>query len=267
MELDSRVYGLKDKVAIVTGGGAGIGKGIVTELARAGASVAVVDIDNMTAERTVNEVRALGGKATKIIADVQESEQVDRIVRQTLNEFGTIDILVNNVGGLAGIVHQIPFWEMSEELWDKVIRLNTKPLYLWSKAVALFMIENKKGGSMINISSMVGMVPPSTLCAAYGLAKAGIINFTVTAAADLGKYGIRVNAIAPGRITTPMTDKLYEDHPEVRIPQIRIIPLGRIGTPEDIGQVAVFLASDAAGYISGHTVLVSGGLTHLYTPR
>jgi len=127
------------------------------------------------------------------------------------------------------------------------------------------MIHQGKGGSIINISSLVGIAPPSSLCIPYGLAKAGIINFTATAAVDLGKYNIRVNAIAPGRTETPMTARMYHNRPKRREAQVKLIPLGRIGKPEDIGRVAVFLASDAAAYISGHTIVVSGGLTHLYT--
>jgi len=126
-----RVYGLEDKVAIVTGGGSGIGGGIAVELAKAGANVIVVDIQPKVAENMVNELRAIGRKAMKVIVDVQESEQVDNVVRRALQEFGTIDILVNNVGGLSGIDSQVPIWEMSEDLWDKVIRLNTRyfPMY------------------------------------------------------------------------------------------------------------------------------------------
>jgi len=267
MELmHSPVYGLRDKVAIVTGGGGGIGRGIVLELSKAGASVVIAEVDSEATKKTEDEVRRMGGKALGVVADVQQDDQVDHVVREALDAFGAVDVLVNNVGGLCGIERKISFWEMSEILWDKVIRLNTKPLFLCSKAVANIMIQQRKGGCIINITSIVGLVPPSSLCAPYGLVKAGIINFTTTAAADLGRYGIRVNAIAPGRVETPMTDRLYRDHPWAREPQIRMIPLGRIGKPEDIGRVAVFLASDAASYVSGHTILVSGGLTHLYTP-
>ncbi|MBO05991.1 MAG: hypothetical protein CMI58_03000 [Parcubacteria group bacterium] len=265
--MDLSAYGLENKVAIVTGGGAGIGKGIALELVKAGAVVAIAEIDSDLLDSTVNEIKTMGGRAYGFAGDMQEPEQVESLMEQTAREFGSIDVLVNNVGGLPGIERKIPFWEMDEELWDRVLRLNTKPLFLCSKTIAKFMIEQKKGGSIINITSIVGLVPPSSLCATYGFVKAGIVNFTTTAATDLGQYGIRVNAIAPGRVETPMTDRLYQDHPWVREPQIKIIPLGRLGKPDDIGKAAVFLASDASEYISGHTILVSGGLTHLYTPK
>ena len=261
-----KIYSLKGKTAIVTGGGAGIGKGIVLEMAKAGADIVIADINDKYADSTLNEVKAMGNKVEVFIGDVQKSEMVDKLIEFSFKEMGDIDILINNVGGLPGIKDSVPIWEMSEEMWDTILKLNTKPLFLCTKAFSSKMIRLKKSGSIINISSLVGLVPPSSLCIAYGLAKAGIINFTTTAAVDLAKYSIRVNCIAPGRVETPMTAGLRLRYPGVRAAQINLIPLGRLGKPEDIGKVAVFLASEVSAYMTGITISVSGGLTHLYTP-
>jgi NAD(P)-dependent dehydrogenase (short-subunit alcohol dehydrogenase family) len=259
-------YSLKNKIAIITGGGAGIGKGIALEMAKAGAGIVVADINREYTSQTLAEIRAMGNKAIEFIGDVRKADIVDKLIEHSIKEMGTIDILVNNVGGLPGIKDAVHIWEMSEEMWDNVLTLNTKPLFLCTKAFSNKIIELKKQGNIVNISSLVGLVPPSSLCIAYGLAKAGIINFTTTAAADLAKFSIRVNCIAPGRIETPMTAGLRLRYPGVRAAQISLIPAGRLGKPQDIGKVAVFLASEASTYMSGITIPVSGGLTHLYTP-
>lgn len=266
MEIDAGVYGLKDKVAIVTGGGAGIGRGIVLEFAKVGARIVVAEVDNAVAENVVEEVRRAGGRSIKVVADVQESKNVDHVVQQTLQEFGTIDILVNNVGGVPRKAQLKPIWETAEEIWDETIRFNIKPTFLFTRAVTKVLIDQKKGGSIINLSSISGWVPHPNGYPAYGLSKAGIINFTATEAIDLAKYHIRVNGIAPGHIDTPLSDQIYRDRPKAREATIRVIPLGYRGKPEDIGRVAVFLASDAASYVTGQTILVSGGLTHLFKP-
>jgi len=262
-----KTYSLQNKVALVIGGGVGIGKGISVELARAGADIIIADINEEYANNVVDEIRVLGNRTAKFIGDVQKTEVVDRLMDFAVREMDNIDILVNSVGGLAGIKSAIPLWEMSEEQWDRILTLNTKPLFLCTKAFSRLLIERKKGGCIINLSSLVGIAPPSSLCITYGLAKAGIINFTTTAAVDLAKYRIRVNCIAPGRMMgTPSSIGLKDRYKGMRQAQISMIPLRRLGTPEEIGKVAVFLASEAADYITGVTISLSGGLTHLYTP-
>ncbi len=261
--LDNAVYGLKDKVAIVTGGGAGIGKGIALEMAKAGAGVVIAEMNSERAETTVNEIKAMGNRAFTVVTDVTRSEQVNNMVQQTLQEFGTIDILVNNVGGILGVKGGMPFLEASEDFWDSIININLKGSFLCTKAFTKVIIDQKKKGSIVNISSLADRVPwPSVV--GYGVAKSGVTSFTTTMAVELGKYNIRVNAVAPGRIQTPLSAELYRDMPEVRQAQLKSIPLGHFGTPEDVGRVVVFLASEAAGYVSGATIVISGGLTHLF---
>jgi NAD(P)-dependent dehydrogenase (short-subunit alcohol dehydrogenase family) len=254
--LDIAVYGLKDKVAIVTGGSAGIGKGIALEMAKAGASVVVAARNSERVETTVNEIKAMGNRALKVVADVTKREQVDNMIQQTLQEFSTIDVLVNNVGGILGVKGGAPFLEASEDFWDGICT------FLCSKAFVKVAIDQKKKGCIVNMSSLSDRAPYLSV-AGYGVAKAGITNFTTTMAVELGKYNIRVNSVAPARIETSLSAELYRNMPEIRQVQLKSIPLGRFGTPEDVGRVVVFLASEAAGYVSGATIVISGGLTHL----
>jgi len=262
-KVDMKLYGLEGKVAIVTGGGAGLGKGMALEMAKAGASVVIVEIDQERAESTVNEIKGFGARAISIVADVLKTDQVDRMVKGTLEEFGNIHVLVNNVGGVPGVRGGMPFLEMNEDFWDNIINVNLKGAFLCSKAVVKVMIEKGVKGSIINISSITGLYPWAGVLP-YGVAKAGLINMTTTMAVDLGKHGIRVNAIAPGRMETPLTAELYRGMTELRQAQVRSIPMGRFGLPEDIGRAAVSLASDASSYISGQTLIVSGAATHLF---
>lgn len=260
---DLDVYTLRDKVVIVTGGGAGIGKGIATEMAKAGATIVITEINLERAKTAENEIKAISSNALSVVADVTRIDQVDSMVQEVLQEFGTIDVLVNNVGGLLGTIGNVPFFETSTNFWDNIVNLNLKGTFLCTKAVAKVMVDQKKKGSVVNISSICDRVPWTTVIP-YGVAKAGVTNFTANMAVELGKYNIRVNAISPGRIQTPLSAELYRDKQDVRKAQLKSIPLGRFGTPDDIGRVAVFLASDAAGYVSGVTIVVSGGLTHVF---
>jgi len=261
--IDIGLYGLKDKVAIVTGGGYGIGKGIALEMAKAGADVVISEVDSERAESTVNELKALGVKALKVVADVTKTEQVDKTFEQTLKEFGTVDVLVNNVGGILGVSSVVPFLEMEESFWDDIMTVNIKGTFLCTRAFVKIIRDQKKKGSIVNISSIADRVPWMAVLH-YGAAKAAVSNLTMNMAVEFGKYGIRVNAVCPGRIETALSAELYRDRQDVRKAQLNSIPLGRFGLPEDIGRPAVFLASDAAGYISGTTLVVSGGLTHLF---
>jgi NAD(P)-dependent dehydrogenase (short-subunit alcohol dehydrogenase family) len=262
MAISERVYGLKNKVGIVTGGGSGIGKGIALEMAKFGASLVVADADPEAAESTVEEIRAMGTKALKVVADCTKSESVGKIIEKTLEEFRTIDILINNVGGALGVRGSVSFLEISEEFWDNIIDVNMKSTFLFTKAFTKVIINEKKQGSIINISSLADRVPWVEV-PIYGAAKAGISNFTQNMAIVLGKYKIRVNAVCPGRIETKLSEALWENRLEERKAQVEAIPLGRFGTPEDVGRVVVFLVSDAASYVSGSTILVTGGLTQL----
>jgi 3-oxoacyl-[acyl-carrier protein] reductase len=249
-------FDLTDRTAIVTGGGQGIGKGICLALAQAGANIAVAEIDPATARATAREVEALGRKSVAIPTDVSSHDQVGAMVRQTVEAFGSIDILVNNAGG--GITAHATL-EMSEDAWDSVVDLNLKSVFLCCQAVARVMIGQKKG-NIVNIASMAGLGPYATGMH-YGAAKAGVINMTQSLAVMLGPHNIRVNAVAPGGIVTESSAKtVYERYPELAERRRKAVPLGRLGKPEDIAWVVVFLASDASGYVDGQVIRVDGAL-------
>ncbi len=262
MAIPESVYGLKDKVGIVTGGGSGIGKGVALEMARFDASLVIADADPEEAESTVEEIKAMGNEALKVVGDCTKNEFVGKIMEKTLEKFKTVDILINNVGGALGVRGTLPFLEISEEFWDNIMTVNMKSTFLFTKAFTKLIVNEKKQGSIVNISSIADRVPWIEV-PIYGAAKAGISNFTQNMATALGKYKIRVNAVCPGRIETKLSEALWGNRLEERKTQVKAIPLGRFGTPEDVGRVVVFLASDAASYVSGATVLVTGGLTQL----
>jgi glucose 1-dehydrogenase len=255
---------LQDKVAIVTGAGRGVGRGISEVFAGAGANIVVAEINPEAAKETVDIVTGLGRRAILVQTDVTKEESVNAMLKATLDAFGKVDILINNVGGVIGKPRMIPIAEMTLNYWADVISLNLTSQFLCCKACIKHWIEHKRKGTVVNIASLAGMVPYET-SVAYGAAKAGVINLTATLGAVYGKQDIRVNCIAPGHVKTPITDELYRGREDVRAAQDRIIPLSRYANPDDIGQVAAFLASDASSYITGQTLLVSGGMTYFLT--
>lgn len=246
-------FSLTGRVAIVTGAGRGIGKAIALGLADAGADVVVAARTASDIEATAGEITAKGRKALAVPTDVRQSDQVDNLVDKAVAQFGTIDILVNNAGGY----FVASTTELSEGGWDAIIRENLKSVFLCSKAAAKVMMGQKKG-NIINVASVVGF-RAYTSNAAYGAAKAGIINFTKTLAVDLAPYNIRVNAIAPGFIATPGSLQLLEVDKGLKA-MVDRIPLGRLGQPEEVAQGIVYLASDAASYVTGQTLIVDGGV-------
>ncbi len=247
-------FALTDKVAIVTGSGRGIGKGIALAFAEVGADVVVDDLTVAESEPTAAEIRLLGRKALAIAADVRQGDQVANMVNKTMEEFGRIDVLVNNAGGAS----PISFLELSEGDWDAIFTENLKTVFLCTKAVGKIMVEQRKG-SIINIASVVGLGPRPPQ-PAYGAAKAGVINLTQTLGLDWGPYHVRVNAIAPGWIQTPGLAVVAEEvDEEERQRRIKAVPLGRPGTPSDVAEAAIFLASDASEWITGETLVVQGG--------
>ena len=253
---------IEGKVAIVTGAGQGIGKAIALTFAQAGAELVVVDIDSASANATAQEVYHMGREALALSADVCDTRQVDGVVRETLERFKRIDISVHNAGG--GYPTKA-ILEMSEEEWDKSVALNLKSAFLCCRAVGKVMTKQKRG-SIVNMSSMAGF-GPYPLGANYAAAKAGVKNLTENLAVELGTYNVRVNALAPGPVETPTIVEYYKEHPDMKEQRLRAIPLRRIASPEDIANVALFLASDASAYVSGQTILINGALPTFVRPE
>lgn len=242
---------LKDKVALVTGGGRGIGKAIVHALAKEGADIVACDIDLENLKEVASEVEKLGRKILIQKVDVSKISEVNELVKKALDKFGKIDILVNN----AGITRDNLILRMSEEEWDRVLDINLKGAFNCLKAVARPMVK-QRSGRIISIASVVGMMGNPGQ-ANYAASKAGIIGLTKSAAKELASRGINVNAIAPGFIKTAMTEALSDEMKERLTSQI---PLKRLGEVIDVANLVVFLASDDASYITGEVIKVDGGI-------
>ena len=244
---------LEGRVAIVAGGGRGIGRSSSLILAEAGANMVIVDLEKDRAKAVVNEIKAMGRKAIPVVADVRDSKQVDRIVKTAVDKFGQTDILVNIIG-LASWASAV---EMREEVWDADLTLNLKYVWLCSRAVARVMIEQKRKGSIVNIGSISGMTAAPSH-AAYGAAKAGLVGLTRSLAVEWARNYIRVNTVAPGSMKTPRIIEMLSGSPDIDEAQRKRIPLGRWGTTEDIGKAVLFFASDLSDYITGQTITVDG---------
>ncbi|MCM3725981.1 3-oxoacyl-[acyl-carrier-protein] reductase [Neobacillus cucumis] len=243
---------LAGKFALVTGASRGIGREIALELARQGANVAVNFAGSEAkANEVVDEIKALGRDAFAVKCNVADTEAVSEMVKETVDRFGRLDILVNN----AGITRDNLLMRMKEEEWDDVINTNLKGVFLCTKAVTRQMMKQRVG-RIINIASVVG-VSGNPGQANYVAAKAGVIGLTKTTAKELASRNITVNAIAPGFITTDMTDQLSE---EVKAEMLKQIPLARLGEPKDIAKITAFIASDDSSYITGQTLHVNGGM-------
>jgi len=243
---------LLGKVALVTGASRGIGRDIAIELAKAGANVAVNYAGSEAhANEVVQEIQSLGREAFAVQCDVANGDSVAEMVKQTIERWGSLDILVNN----AGITRDNLIMRMKEDEWDDVINTNLKGVFLCTKAVTRQMMK-QKSGRVINISSVVGESGNAGQ-ANYVAAKAGVIGLTKTTAKELAPRGITVNAVAPGFITTDMTDKLTD---EIKEGMLKMIPLAKFGEPKDIANAVTFLASDDSRYITGQTIHVNGGM-------
>lgn len=243
---------LQEKNALVTGASRGIGREIALELARQGANVAVNFSGNEAkAQQVVEEIKAIGRNAIKVQADVANETSVKEMVKEVIGEFGTLDILVNN----AGVTRDNLLMRMKEEEFDQVINTNLKGVFVCTKAVTRQMMK-QKAGQIINVSSIVG-VSGNPGQANYVAAKAGVIGLTKTTAKELASRNIRVNAVAPGFISTDMTDALTD---EQQAGMLDMIPLGKLGKPEEVAKVVRFLASEDASYITGQTIHIDGGM-------
>lgn len=243
---------LKNKVAIVTGGGSGIGRAIALRLAREGADIVVVDVKEELAEKTAEDTEKSGIRSLALKTDVSISADVDQMVKTAVKKFGRIDILVNN----AGIIVRKNLFDHTEEDWDKVLNINLKSVFLCCKQVVPLMMKQGKG-KIINIASGAGHIGMRR--GVYGASKAGVINLTASMALELAPYKINVNAISPGTVETSMSAAVRASA-EMEEKIVKCIPYGRLGRPEDIASAVVFLASEESDYMVGGVVNVDGGL-------
>jgi 2-deoxy-D-gluconate 3-dehydrogenase len=256
-------FSLKDKVAIVTGAGKGIGKAIALGFARAGASVVVASRTKTDIENTAAEIKKNGGQALAVATDVTKPEQIENLLAKTLASFKNVDILVNNAGGDSGGTGYV--LDLSIEDWQSGVELNLNSLFYCCKIIGGEMVK-RKSGNIINMTSGMGFGPyPGA--AHHAAARAGVINLTKTLALEWAPFNIRVNAMAPGYTETDLPAKAWKEHPEDKEALLKLIPLGRTAQPEEMVSTAVFLASDASEYITGETINISGGLITTVSPR
>jgi len=245
---------LKDRVAIITGGARGIGKATAIKMVQEGASVALLDILAQEVSRAANELKAMGGNALGILADVSHRDEVDRAVKQTMEHFGRIDILVNN----AGIVKPALLEDVQDGDWDEVVNVNLKGTFFCTRAV-LPTMKIQRYGKIINIGSRASL--GKELRTVYGATKAALIGVTRTWALELAQYNINVHYIGPGPIAT----ELFKAANPMESPRTKAIidgiPLKRVGQPEDVANLVSFLASDEASFITGQAIFICGGLT------
>lgn len=260
----NQLLDLSAKTAVITGAARGIGLGIASRLAEAGAQVAICDISEKDAQEAVQKLSAKGAKATAITVDVSKKADIQKMVAETVKVYGGIDILVNN----AGIFPNVQVLNMTEEDFDKVIDINLKGVFLTTQAVAQQMIDQGRGGKIINITSIDALHPSSAGLAHYDAAKHGVWGFTKNVALELAPHKIWVNAIAPGGIATPGVEEIQK---KLELPKgvdmeklleafLAKIPMKRMGEPDDIGKVALFLASAMSSYMTGAQIIVDGGV-------
>jgi 3-oxoacyl-[acyl-carrier protein] reductase len=242
---------LKDKVALITGGARGIGQAIAMTFAREGADIVVADVNLEIAQKTASEIEGLGRKVLALEMDVTNYELVEAGINKILDKMGKVDILVNN----AGITKDNLVLRMSQAEWDAVINVNLKGTFNCIKAVSRPMVK-QRSGRIISIASIIGLIGNPGQ-ANYAASKAGIIALTKTIAKELASRNINANAVAPGFIQTEMTAKLPE---EIKKKMLEAIPLAKLGTPQDVANLCLFLASDESSYITGQTITIDGGM-------
>ncbi len=248
---------LNGKVAVVTGGSSGIGAAIAVELGKAGARVAVnYHREADAASQVVQQIEQAGQQAFAVQADVSDASEIQRMIGEAVQRWGRLDVMVNN----AGIEHETPFLEKTEEEWNRVIAVNLTGPFLCSQAAARQMVSQGGGGTIVNISSVHEDLPFPGY-ADYCAAKGGLRMLCRDIALELAEHRINVVNVAPGAIATPINKATLED-PEKKLALEREIPLHRVGTPEEVGKLVAYLATDEASYITGTTIVIDGGLMH-----
>lgn len=252
-------FSLEGKVAIVTGAGRGLGKAMAKGLAEVGADIVVAELQKNLAEESAADLAEIGVNTLPVQTDVTNVHSVKEMVSRALDNWSKVDILLNN----AGVCRNIPAEKMSEEEWDKVINVNLKGVFLCAREVGKHMIERGGGGAIINVSSMSGSIanyPQPQI--AYNVSKAGVTMVTKSLASEWAEHDIRVNEIAPGYMGTEMTKKFMTSHPEdIDEFWLKPTPMKRVGEPEELAGIAVYLASEASSFMTGSTVTIDGGYT------
>ena len=249
------MFDLKNKVVIITGARRGMGRSHALKLAEAGAKVVVADISKEDCQKVADEIQKNKGEAISVKCDVSKKEEVENMVGQAIDKWGKVDVLVNN----AGVIKFKPFIELTEEEWDRTLDVNLKGYFLCAQAAAKEMIK-KKSGIIINIASVemgqVGNGMPNIVD--YCASKGGVVAMTEALTVELAPYNIRVNAISPGAIETPMSEAAKEN-PQLLEQVLAKIPMRRMGKPEEVSNLVLFLASDESSYINGSTIVIDGG--------
>ena len=249
--------GFTNKVAIITGGTAGMGKATAKALAREGASVVINGRNETNLKNTTDEIRSTGGVVTPVQGDITKSDNIQALVNTTLEKHGRIDILFNYVGGDPDLAPLKPFIEQTEDFWDRMIELNLKSTISLCQAVLDTMIKQKYG-KIINTAAIAGRIGGPKM-AVYSAVKGGVIAFTKALALEMAPYNINVNCVSPGPIDTPGFNKIFVGEDRKHAPDI--VPLGRVGLPEEVASAVLYLASDEAAFITGQTLAVDGGAT------
>ena len=244
------------RAGLVTGAGSGIGRAAALKFASEGAKVVIADVDMAGSEATKAMVDQIGGEAICVRTDVSQAEEVEAMVVQTVAAYGRLDFAFNNAG-IAGDI--VPLTDYSEELWDRVIGINLKGVWLCMKYEIKQILAENHGGAIVNTASIMGLVSSASNPVAYTASKHGVVGITKSAALGYATSGIRVNAVCPGYISTPLVEGILERHPERKAQIVADHPVGRLGVPEEISEAAVWLCSDAASFVNGTAMTVDGG--------